>query len=65
MTNTERGPLVSLEQRCVQPGYWLIEGHEVRRRGRGVWTVRDPGEYEFTARTLPIARALIRERLDK
>jgi hypothetical protein len=65
MTSTERGPLMPLEQRCVQPGYWLIEGHEVRRLGPGAWTVRDPGNYEFTARTLPIARALIRERLGK
>jgi hypothetical protein len=41
----ERGRVLPLEQRCIEPGHWLIEGRHVRAvyegRGRKImsWTV--------------------------
>jgi hypothetical protein len=43
--NADSGPVAQLEQRCVEPGHWLIEGRHVRAvyqgRSRKVlsWTV--------------------------
>lgn len=43
---TEHAEALGLEQKCVRPGLWHIEGYTVRRMGRGLWyTYR-----EFTGR---------------
>jgi hypothetical protein len=66
----EHGPVVPLEQRCIEPGHWLIEGRRVKAiyqgRSRNVlgWNVQtlegdeDPGPSPFG--TLAAAREWIR-----
>jgi hypothetical protein len=62
----------SLEQRCEEPGLWLIEGWQVRRvkfsrRGKAgqVWLVIwEPGEEAGKYNTLDEARAAIVDRIN-
>lgn len=40
MAKSEHGPVLPLEQRCLRPGLWLIEGWEAERyhwTGHGWW----------------------------
>jgi len=42
---SDSGPVLGLEQRCIRPGRWLIEGYTVVRHGTASrplhWTVYD------------------------
>lgn len=57
----DSGPVSPLEQRCVRPGHWVIEGYDVMRRSNvrpdSTWWVI--GKLEFS--TLAEARDWIRE----
>jgi hypothetical protein len=69
----EHGPVVPLEQRCIEPGHWLIEGRHVRAvyqgRSRNVlgWNVEQlPGDRGFGPSpfgTLAAAREWIRDQV--
>jgi hypothetical protein len=64
----ESRPVLPLEQRCVRPGYWVIEGWDVRRQAvsnpyYGYWAARRPGE-DFQRRTLALIREEIRNRME-
>lgn len=54
-----------LEQRCIRPGLWLIEGHDVERvkadGQRERWNITFCGKPVGNAGTLGEARALIRD----
>jgi hypothetical protein len=56
-----------LEQRCVRPGRWVIEGWDVRKEAKhphyGYWVARRFGEV-FEQRTLAGVREEVRERRD-
>jgi hypothetical protein len=62
MMARDTGPLNPLEQQCLEPGHWLIEGWDVLRvysRGYGVqWVALRSGE-QFARRTLADIRARI------
>ena len=55
------------EQSCIEPGHWLIEGHDVVRLdgGRSVgserWLITFCGQHIKAVRTLGEARGYIRE----
>jgi hypothetical protein len=61
----EHGPAEPLEQRCIEPGHWLIEGHHVRAvyqgRSRNVlsWDID-----VFPGETLPGIIGTLREARD-
>jgi hypothetical protein len=64
----ESGPVMPLEQRCVEPGHWLIEGYDVKRVKYGWpqgwwWRIALPGGVlaEVQRRTLGEIREWIRE----
>jgi hypothetical protein len=65
----ERGPVVPLEQRCIEPGHWVIEGRHVRANYQGRsrkilgWDVETlPGEVgQSPFATLASVREWIRE----
>lgn len=67
MSGHEHGPVTPLEQRCVEPGRWLIEGWEVRRHGSArrpsIWIAERDGE-RFSRTNLAAVREEIRSRLD-
>jgi len=47
--------LAGLEQRCVKPGHWMVEGCDViriRHNGEIAWRVVYFGIIEYTGRTL-------------
>lgn len=48
----EHSEALGLEQRCVKPGHWLIEGYDVRRE-HGNWRV-----YRFEVHLLDSFRTL-------
>ena len=63
---TDNPEALSLEQKCIEPGHWLIEGWHVRRKAvskpyRSWWVARSRGE-EFQRRTLALIREEIRNR---
>lgn len=66
MSRTDNPEALPLEQKCIKPGLWLIEGHEVERYPAGTlgrwWRIKDvppgPGRDH---RTLTQARDWIRE----
>lgn len=62
---TDDPEMLPLEQRCIDPGHWLIEGHDVKRvriDGQRVrWNISFIGEPVGNTRTLAKARELIRE----
>lgn len=68
----ESGPVIPLEQRCVRPGLWRIEGWDVERyhwQGHG-WRWRIKGSTDVPApgvqrRTLAEIREWIRERREE
>lgn len=62
---TEHGPVIPLEQRCIRPGHWLIEGHDVKLTGgrHGSWTVTFAGVPLAQVLYLDDAREWIRGRL--
>lgn len=37
----EHGPVMPLEQKCIEPGHWLIEGHDQVSSGRTFTLVND------------------------
>lgn len=68
MTARETGPILPLEQSCVRPGHWLIEGYDVERlvlhkgrRVRGQWIIRHFGEEKAVVTGLAAARDWIRQ----
>lgn len=71
--SSEHGPAQPLEQRCVRPGHWVIEGYDVQRftgRRARSWHTEwhaawSPGEEPHVERTLDGAREWIREQLNK
>jgi hypothetical protein len=58
----EHPEALGLEQHCVEPGHWRIEGYEVIRE-YGRWFIRPIGtrQYHDSVRTLAKARDWIRE----
>jgi hypothetical protein len=50
-----------LEQRCVAPGHWVIEGWDVRITPQRDWRATRFGE-QFRARTLADVKDEIRQR---
>jgi hypothetical protein len=59
----ERGPVQPLEERCVKPGHWVIEGYDVFRiRGTGDrrWQIEGPAP-RVGRRTLDEIRDWIRD----
>lgn len=36
--SNDSGPVMPLEQRCVKPGHWVIEGYDVHRTNTG-WNI--------------------------
>lgn len=56
----DSGPVDPLEQRCVKPGHWVIEGYTVKRHGTR-WRILAPVSYRVYAHTLAEARDWIRE----
>lgn len=50
MSRTDNPEALGLEQRCVRPGHWIIEGYDVRAgylgRSRRInhWYIVDPPE---------------------
>lgn len=51
-----------LEQSCIRPGHWRIEGydvHRVRDGGETYWEIRRFGQHVETAVSLGDARAWI------
>jgi hypothetical protein len=65
----DSGPVMPLEQKCLRPGDWLIEGYSVQRvrvtRGVVRWVTKGyaghPGGSSF--KTLSDAREWIREQM--
>lgn len=66
---TDNPEALGLEQRCVRPGQWVIEGYTVTRTiGRGVntgkrlvwWTITEPKGVGVTRNTLDKVREWIR-----
>lgn len=70
MTHPE---MLGLEQKCVKPGQWLIEGYDVRRvRGGGwkrrswiSWVIEYRGRFVDSVNTLADARDYIRTRVNR
>lgn len=67
MAMTENPEALPLEQKCLYPGRWLIEGYDVKRRtGRRAvkwpseWHIVRPGQPDIIRRTLGEIRDLIR-----
>jgi hypothetical protein len=57
---SDSGPELGLEQNCIEPGHWLIEGYDVQRVGRNGWnTYRFGPERVHWTRTLQQAREWI------
>jgi hypothetical protein len=64
----EHGPVMPLEQACLYPGRWNIEGYKViRRTGRSArkwpsewWITFSAGDEPVIVRTLPEVRDWIR-----
>jgi hypothetical protein len=54
-----------LEQRCIRPGLWGIEGREVERMPGGYCRVVYFGEVVHTTRTLREARELIADDIEQ
>ncbi len=48
-----------LEEGCVRPGMWTIEGYDVERVRRGRWRVRWCGELRHETATLDGCREFI------
>ena len=61
---TEHAEALPLEQSCIHPGLWLIEGYRVERiriSGQRVrWNVGEIGRPVANVATLAAARELIR-----
>lgn len=65
----DSGPVEPLEQRCIEPGHWLIEGYDVIKTNSQVtrgfvpnWAISLFGEHRANVRTLSDARDWIREK---
>lgn len=56
----DSGPVVGLEQACVRPGHWLIEGYDVMRMThnspRRRWEIMRFGKWVHEVPTLAEAR---------
>ena len=73
--SSEHGPVTPLEQRCVRPGVWLIEGYRVRRikyvrggsRPLGTWwrVTQPDGKLADPRRTLNEVREWIRCQIEQ
>lgn len=59
----EHNEALGLEQRCIKPGHWRIEGHDVVRQQDGWWLVYEPGSYgsNWKARRLTKTLAAARD----
>lgn len=60
---SDSGPVVGLEQSCIKPGHWLIEGYDVYRWKTGGWRAYHFGRKVGWFRTLREAREWIADRL--
>jgi hypothetical protein len=60
---SDSGPVMGLEQRCVEPGYWRIEGYDVYRVTQFLWRIVYFKEEVALCGTLRECREWIRERL--
>lgn len=52
-------PYASIEQKCIEPGLWHIDGHVVRRHSSGWWSVTLFGRVLHKARRLSECRQWI------
>jgi hypothetical protein len=68
----DSGPVAPLEQRCVRPGLWIIEGYEVKRHPRrgpkeglspNYWAISEGGFLVASMDRLDDAREWIRRRI--
>jgi hypothetical protein len=59
---TDNPEALGLEQRCVEPGHWRIEGHDVKK-GRKCWYVSYFDNYLTKRLTLRECREYIKDRI--
>ena len=62
--SADSGPLIPLEQKKIQAGWWRVEGYDVIHKAwptRAGWTIRFCGEDVWYTNTLAEAKEWIRD----